>query len=102
MARFQFDLEGVLRQRTNVEQVAMREYATTQQALVHLQEQLKRLDEGVKVVADDMRANHLTGVLDVNVIAGHRRYVVSMERNALELAKQIAEAQSKVQTAQQK
>lgn len=102
MARFHFELEGVLRQRTNVEQIAQREYATAAQALVTLQEQLRRLDEGVKSVADDMRSHHLTGVLDVNMIASHRRYVVAMERNALELAKQIADAQSGVQKAHTK
>lgn len=102
MARFHFELEGVLRQRKNAEQVAQREYATATQALVTLQEQLRRLDEGVKAVADDMRANHLTGVLDVNMIAAHRRYVVAMERNALELARQIAEAQANVQKAHAK
>ncbi len=102
MARFNFELEGVLRQRTNVEHIAQRDYATATQAMVQLQDQLRRLDEGVRAVADDMRAHHLTGVLDVTVIASHRRYVVAMERTAMDLARQIAEAQGKVQKAQQK
>lgn len=101
MARFQFELDGVLRHRKNAEHVAQQRVAEAMKALVALQEQLKRLDEGVKAVTDDVRKHHLTGQIDVSFITQHRRYILSMERNALELARQIAEAQAKVRVAQQ-
>ena len=100
MARFYFNLQGVLKQREHVEQLAQREMAQAQQVMTELQNRLKRLDEGVRAVADDMRSNHLQGVLDVTIMASHRRYVVAMERSAMELARLIAEAQAKVEQAQ--
>jgi flagellar protein FliJ len=100
MARFEFGLEGVLQQRKNAEHVAQRECATAQHALVALQDKLRRLDEGVRQVSDDVRANHLTGPIDVSFITAHRRYLLSMERAAIDLARQIADAQAQVQKAQ--
>ena len=41
MAKFHFDLEGVLKQRKNVEQVAQRDVAVLQLRLVELQTQLQ-------------------------------------------------------------
>lgn len=101
MAKFNFELEGVLRQRTNAEHIAQRDLATATQTMVQLQAKLKRLDESVKAVTEDVRANHLTGQLDVSFITAHRRYMVSMERAAIDLARQIAEAQAIVNKAQQ-
>jgi flagellar protein FliJ len=101
MARFQFELDGVLRQRKNAEHIAQQKVAEAMKGLIELQEQLKRLDEGVKAVTEDVRNNHLTGEIDVGFITQHRRYILSMERNALELARHIADAQSKVRQAQQ-
>jgi flagellar protein FliJ len=100
MARFDFNLQGVLKQREHVEQLAQREVAQAQQMMSQLQDRLRRLDEGVRAVADDMRSNYLHGVLDVTIMASHRRYVVAMERSAMELARLIADAQAKVEQAQ--
>lgn len=101
MTRFQFELDGVLRQRKNTEHIAQKRLAEAVQTLTLLQDQLKRLDEGVQAVNQQMREKHLTGSIDVSLIAQHRRYILGMERQALELARKIAEAQTKVRQAQQ-
>ncbi len=101
MAQFKFNLEGVLRQRENAEHIAQRELALAMQKVNELKDQLRRLDDNVKSVTEDVRQNHLSGVLDVSFIAGHRRYLLSMERNALELARKIADAQSIAEKARQ-
>lgn len=100
MAQFTFDLDGVLRQRKNVEQLAQRQAAVAQQALQDLKDQLRRLDEGVQAVTADVRDNHLTGTINVSFITAHRRYILNMERAAIDLARQIADAQLKVDAAQ--
>lgn len=101
MARFQFELDGVLRQRKNAEHIAQKRLAEAVQSLTLLQDQLKRLDEGVQAVNQQMREKHLTGPIDVSLITQHRRYILGMERQALELARKIAETQTKVRQAQQ-
>lgn len=101
MARFQFELDGVLRQRKNAEHIAQKRLAEAVQTLTLLQDQLKRLDEGVQAVNQQMREKHLTGPIDVSLITQHRRYILGMERQALELARKIAETQTKVRQAQQ-
>ncbi|HEY0009942.1 MAG TPA: flagellar export protein FliJ [Tepidisphaeraceae bacterium] len=100
MAQFTFELDGVLRQRKNVEQLAQRQAAIAQRTLTELQDQLRRLDESVKGVTADVRDNHLTGPINVSFITAHRRYIVNMERAVLDLARQIADAQQKVNQAQ--
>ncbi len=102
MARFNFELDGVLRQRKNVEHLAQKNLAEAMKTMVELQDKLRRLDESVKQVSEDVRQNHLVGEIEVSFIAAHRRYLVGMERAALDLARQIAEAQAKVQRAQQR
>ena len=99
MARFMFPLETVLRQRKNTEHIAQRDAAVVRQALVDLQIKLQKLDRDVKAVADDMRKNHLVGSIDLNLLTAHRRYVIAMERSAVALARNIAEAQAKVDKA---
>ena len=99
MAQFTFDLDGVLRQRKNVEQLAQRQAAVAQQALQDLKDQLRRLDDDVQKVTADVRQNHLTGTINVSFITAHRRYILNMERAALELAQKIGEAQLKVDAA---
>lgn len=100
MARFHFDLEGVMKQRKNAEQVAQRDVAVLQVALVELQNQLRTLDESVQAVNEDMRQTKLVGSIDVRLVTSHRRYVIAMERKAMELAKRIAEQAAKVARAQ--
>lgn len=100
MAGFNFELDAVLRQRKNTEHVAQQRLAEATRVMVDLQEHLRRLDEGVKQISADVRDHHLTGTIDVSFITAHRRYLLGMERRALELARSIADAQAKVRQAQ--
>jgi flagellar FliJ protein len=47
-----------------------------------------------------MKANHLTGPLDVGYLAAHRRYSVAMQRKGLSLVQEMARQQKKVDEAQ--
>src|SRR4051812_30104701 len=99
MARFVFRLETVLRQRKRAEQEAQRELAHRQAKLVGLQTDLQALDQGLRKAADDVRDNHLTGKLDLNFLAAHRRFVNAMQRQGLNLVQKIAAAQRSVDEA---
>src|SRR3954453_13820657 len=96
MPKFAFKLEGVLRQRKHVEQEKMRLLAT---ALTHQSDceaELQSLQESVGRTNDDLRQNHLTGVLDMSFLAAHRRYMIAMQRQAISIAQKIAAAQQRV------
>jgi flagellar FliJ protein len=99
MARFVFRLEPVLRQRQRAEQEAKRELAHRQARLVELQNDLKKLDDALRQASDDMRDNHLTGKLNMNFLAAHRRFVNAMHRQGLNLVQKIAAAQRSVDEA---
>src|SRR4051812_8993345 len=64
-----------------------------------MQAQLRELDETTKNVSDDLRTNRLTGQLDMAFLAAHRRYVLAMQRKALELAQKMAAQQLVVDAA---
>jgi flagellar FliJ protein len=99
MPRFIFRLESVLRQRKRAEQEAQRELGHRQATLVSLQNDLQSLDEALRTAAEDMRNNHLTGALDMNFLASHRRFVNAMQRQGLNLVQKIAAAQRSVDEA---
>jgi flagellar FliJ protein len=99
MARFVFRLESVLRQRKRAEQEAQRELAHRQATLVSFQNDLQALDEALRAASDDMRNNHLTGALDLNFLAAHRRFVNAMQRQGMNLVQKIAAAQRAVDEA---
>lgn len=99
MARFRFNLETVLTQRARAEQAAQRTVALARQVLVPLQERLADMDRQRRQIDQDMRAS-LVGPIDVGLIAGHRRYIVAIEKQGMELIRKIAEAQIAVDQAQ--
>jgi len=99
MARFIFKLEGVLRQRKHVEQEKMRALATCLKHQTECDAELKRLNDSVQQTNDDVRRNHLTGVLDMDFLAAHRRFMNAMQRQALAIAQKIALAQQRVNEA---
>ena len=99
MARFIFKLEGVLRQRKHVEQEKMRALATSLKHQADCDAELKRLNDTVQQTNDDVRRNHLTGVLDMDFLAAHRRFMNAMQRQALSIAQKIAAAQQRVNEA---
>ena len=99
MAKFVFRLEVVLKQRKRAEQQAQRELALRQATLVQAQNELKQLDEQVKAATESVRQNHLTGVLDLNFLAAHRRFLNAMQRKGMGIVQRIAVAQKQVDDA---
>jgi flagellar FliJ protein len=97
--KFVFSLDGVLRQRKHVEDERQRAFAVAQADVVALETQLREMDRSVQATVTDIRDNRLVGKLDLNFLAGHRRYMVAMQRKAVALAQQIAAAQRKVEDA---
>ena len=100
MPKFVFNLESVLRHRVFVEQERMRDLAAAQAEVVRLQAELKALNDAMRASAYDMKANHLTGCLDVSYLAAHRRYTVANQRKGQMLVQDLARQQRKVDEAQ--
>ena len=100
MPRFVFNLETVLRQRQRAEHEQQRELAAAQSEMVRLQAELKALNDALQASSAEMKAGHLTGTLDVNYLAAHRRYTVAMQRAGHVLVQDMARQQRKVDDAQ--
>ena len=100
MAKFVFQLHAVLRHREIVEQEKQRAFAAAAAAVTAAKGELKRLDESVQQALADLRANHLTGSLDLSFLAAHRRFMLAMQRQGLVLMQKLQEAQKKVDAAQ--
>ncbi len=100
MAKFVFKFDGVLRQREHVETQRQRELAVVQQEMTKLQNELRALNSSVEGSTDDLRNNHLTGRLDLNFLAAHRRFMMAMQRKGTVIAQQIAGVQKRVDIAQ--
>lgn len=89
MPRFTFQLEGVLRHRTNIEHQRKRELAVIQSQMAVLDAELRGLDASVRASDEDLRKNRLTGRLDLAFLAAHRRYSVAMHRKAMGIAQKM-------------
>ncbi len=90
MARFVFKLDGVLRQRKQVERMKQRELAVVQAEMNRLQEQIRSLEASVQTATADVRSNRLTGVLDMSFLAAHRRFMNSTQRQGMQLVQRAA------------
>lgn len=99
MAKFDFKLEGVLRQRKHVEQDKQRILAEKQRAMVEIQNTLQRMQEAVQASTDDVRNNHLVGTLNMAYIAAHRRFLTGMQKQSLATMQRLALAQRAVDAA---
>jgi flagellar FliJ protein len=99
MSRFTFKLQAVLRHRTAIEQEKQRTYAQTLAAYKDLEDQLKALNQTMQTANDDIRQNRLVGRLDIGFITAHRRFLMGMQRKAIELATAMAAVQKPVETA---
>jgi flagellar FliJ protein len=99
MAKFDFQLEAVLKHRKNREQEKQRALAVVQGELTKLHNELMALDQSVKSANDDMRQNHLTGKLDLVFMAAHRRFLVATQMRAGELIQQMTGVQRQVDAA---
>ncbi|HEV2294365.1 MAG TPA: flagellar export protein FliJ [Tepidisphaeraceae bacterium] len=100
MAKFVFKFDGVLRQREHVETQRQRELAIVQQEMTGLQIELRALNDSVRASTADLRDNHLTGPLDLNFLAAHRRFTLAMARKGTALVQQIATVQKRLEIAQ--
>jgi flagellar protein FliJ len=99
MSRFTFKLLAVLRHRTAIEQEKQRTYAQTLAAYKDLEDQLKALNQTMQTANDDIRQNRLVGRLDIGFITAHRRFLMGMQRKAMDLATAMAKAQQLVDAA---
>lgn len=99
MARFVFKLEALLEARQRAEKDRQRELAERAAVVVECEQQLKNLDTQVKTATDDVRENHLTGKLDLNFLAAHRRFLGAMQRSAMDVVQKLANASKRVDEA---
>ena len=99
MAHFKFQLEGVLRQRKQLERQKQRELAVVQAEMNVLQAQLKDLEGNVQGATQDVRTNRLTGVLDMSFLAAHRRFMVAVQRQGMALVQKMAVVQRQMDDA---
>lgn len=99
MAKFVFKLEGVLRQRKQIEQEQQRQLALKLKAMVELQQELQQLQSSLETANQDMRQNRLVGRLDMGFLAAHRRFLTGMQRQAIGIVQKLALAQRAVDEA---
>ena len=92
MARFIFKLEAVLTQRKHAEHERQRVLGEALRVQADCEAKLAAIDEQVQQTAADLRNNYLVGVLDVQYIVAHKRYVQGMQQQAIKLAEAIARA----------
>ena len=96
MAQFRFKLEAVLKHRTAIEREKQRLYALALAAFKELEDQLKALNQTMQTANDDIRQNRLVGTLDIGFITAHRRFLLGMQRKAMELVAAMNKAQQEV------
>jgi flagellar protein FliJ len=99
MAKFVFKLQGVLRQRTNIEHQRKRELAEIQTRMSVLDAELRALDASVRASENDLRTNRLLGKIDLAFIGAYRRYAVAMQRRAMGIVEKMAAIQGQVDQA---
>ncbi len=99
MARFEFKLEGVLRHRQRVEEDRQRALAIVQAELVRLQSAVRGIEEQMQSSTTDVRDNHLVGRLNMAYLAAHRRYMLGMQRQGLDLVEKVNVQQRQVDEA---
>jgi flagellar export protein FliJ len=99
MSQFHFKLQSVLRHRTAIEQEKQRLCAHALAAFKELEDQLKSLNQTMQTSNDDIRQNRLVGRLDIGFITAHRRFLMGVQRKAMELVAAMAKAQQLVDLA---
>jgi flagellar protein FliJ len=99
MPKFVFQLDAVRRHRKMLEDQRMRELGAAQAVMAQMEAELRAMDETTQSVTGDLRDNRLTGKLDMAFLAAHRRYVMAMQRKAMELAQRMAVQQQAVDAA---
>lgn len=100
MAKFWFNLEGVLKHRKFQEQQKQRSLSIVQGQMTVLKNELQALNDTVQKSTDDLRTNRLVGRLDMGFIAAHRRFLIGVSTKAGEIMQKIARLQVQVEAAQ--
>jgi len=101
VAQFRFKLDAVLKHRTAIEREKQRLYALALAAFKELEDQLKALNQTMNTANDDIRQNRLVGTLDIGFITAHRRFLLGMQRKAMELVAAMNKAQQEVDRTRQ-
>jgi len=99
MPAFAFKLQAVLKHRSAIEQEKQRLYALALAQFKDLEDQLKALNHSMQATNDDLRANRLTGPIDIPFITAHRRFLTGMQRKAIDLLAAMTTAQKAVDLA---
>jgi flagellar FliJ protein len=102
MAQFVFHLEALLRHRKNEERQRQRELAVFQANLNQLDAELRGLNDTAAATLADLRANRLVGKLDVQFLAAHRRYILSVQRKSITIAQKMTLVQRQLEDARLK
>jgi len=99
MARFVFQLEGVLRHRERIEQNRQRELAVVQAEMTRLERELAAMNDDLQRSTAEVRDHHLVGRLDMQYLAAHRRYMLGMQRKVIALAETMGQQKQRVEQA---
>lgn len=99
MARFEFQLEGVLKHRERIEKDRQRDLAVAQKEMVRLDSELQALNLEVQQSTADVRDNRLVGRLDLPYLAAHRRYMLGMQRKVVAVSQKMGAQQLVVDAA---
>lgn len=101
MPTFRFNLQAVLEQRERIEDERQRALGELLAKMAEHEREIQALDQTVKSAAQDLRDNRLVGKVDVAFIAGHRRFVLSVERKASAIIQKMALLQREIDQARQ-
>jgi flagellar FliJ protein len=96
LASFTFKLQPVLRQRELIEQARQRDVAAADARRAAVARELRQLEETVDSAMTELRQNRLTGPLNLSYIAGHRRFMLAMQRQSAALAQKLEQEKKKV------
>lgn len=99
MPVFTFKLQAVLQHRKMQEQQAQRAFAVVAAKQAALQARVNAMDDNLRDVLADLRANHLTGTLDLAFLAGHRRFMMAMQRQGIDLVQELSAIKPEVDAA---
>ncbi len=102
MARFVFTLQPLLAHRQRIEQERQRDVSVVGNELAAAEAEQARVATAVQDALNDLRANHLTGPIDLNYLAAHRRFMLAMQRQQVERAERVRVARAKVDAAQKR
>jgi flagellar FliJ protein len=97
--RFIFKLEGVFRQRKQVERQRQRDVAIVQAQARQTEQELRALNDAMKTSTEQVRTTQLIGKLDMTFLAAHRRYLAAMQRKGQLLVQKLAAQQRQVEAA---